>query len=362
MSKQEDTLNKIFEGMDVLNEETRAKLTKTFRNILDEAKVEQEKSIRAEMSERYAKDKKAIHSALEQFLEQELSGAVADFKSGIDEVDALKKQYTDKTVAVTTEAKKYVAARLGAIEKVIEGILRRELTELHESEKTNRRAYLNAITESKAKGEADYERFRAKGAAVLEHIVNTLVQGTLDELREDIKAAREADFGREMYETMYTTFRRQFFDSNKEFRALVDKVKVAEATSTAIKGKARAAVKEARERAQAAEGKAKRIQESVVRTRTINKMLSGLQGLTREKMKHLLEAAQTQNLPRTYRKFLPELLNEAKKGKNQTRRKKIEERVIELRTGGAKPLNEVNAPTEIDDEIVDIKRLAGMND
>ena len=161
---------------------------------------------------------------------------------------------------------------------------------------------------------------------------------------------------------MYTTFRRQFFDSNKEFRALVEKAKVAETTSTTIKAKARAAVKEARERAQAAEGKAKRIQESVVRTRTINKMLSGLQGVTREKMKHLLEAAQTQNLPRTYRKFLPELLNEAKKGKKQTRRTKIEERVVELRTGGTKPLNEANAPAEVDDEIVEIQRLAGMND
>jgi hypothetical protein len=362
MPKHEDTLKTIFEGMDVLNEETREKLTTTFQKVLDEAKVEQEKSIRAEMSERYSKDKKAIHSALEQFLEQELSGAVADFKSGIDEVDSLKKQYTDKTVAVTAEAKKYVAARLGAIEKVIEGILRRELTELHDSEKTNRRAYLNAITETKAKGEHNYERFRAKGAAVLEHIVNTLVQGTLDELREDIKAAREADFGREMYETMYTTFRRQFFDSNKEFRALVQKTNEAQAQAKAIKSKARAAVKEARERAQAAEGKAKRIQESVVRTRTINKMLSGLQGLTREKMKHLLEAAQTQNLPRTYRKFLPELLNEAKKGKKQTRRTKIEERVLELRTGGAKPLTETSNTPEIDDEIVEIQRLAGMKD
>ena len=358
----EDTLNTIFDGMDVLNEETRGKLTTTFKKVLDEAKVEQEKAIRAEMSERYSRDKKAIHAALEQFLEQELSGAVADFKSGIDEVDSLKKQYTDKTVAVTAEAKKYVAARLGAIEKVIEGILRRELTELHESEKTNRRAYLNAITEAKAKGEGDYERFRAKGAAVLEHIVNTLVQGTLDELREDIKAAREADFGREMYETMYTTFRRQFFDSNKEFRALTTKVTEAEATAKAIRAKARAAVKEATERAQAAEGKAKRIQESVVRTRTINKMLSGLQGVTREKMKHLLEAAQTQNLPRTYRKFLPELLNEAKQGKKHTRRAKIEERVVELRTGGQETLAEARGTTEEDDEIVNIKRLAGMND
>jgi hypothetical protein len=358
--KLEDTLKNIFEGMDVLDDTTKEKLTTTFAKVLEEAKVEQEKALRAEMAERYAQEKKAIHSAVEQFLEQELTADVSDFKKGIDEVDGMKKQYAEQIVAVKEQARTYVAQRFGALEQVIENVMSKELGELHESEKVNRRAYLNAITEASAKAEADKEAFRQKGAAVLENIVNVQVQGTLDELREDIKAAREADFGREIYETFMTTFRRQFFDSSKEFRAVTTQLKEAKATNDAVKDKAWKLVKEARVRAEAAEGKAKKIQESVVRTQAINKMLKPLSGNTRVKMKHILEATNTDRLATTYRKLLPEMLNEAKKSTTKTRSRKIEDTVVALKTGGQKTLTE--SKTADDDDIVEIQRLAGMND
>ena len=358
--KLEDTLKNIFEGMEVLDDATKEKLSATFAKVLEEAKVEQEKALRAEMVERYKQEKKAIHSAVEQFLEQELSEDVSDFKKGIDEVDGMKKQYAEKIVAVKEQARAYVAQRFGALEQVIENVLSRELGELHESEKVNRRAYLNAITESNAKAEADKEAFRQKGAAVLENIVNVQVQGTLDELREDIKAAREADFGREIYETFMTTFRRQFFDSSKEFRVVVEQLKAAKATTDTVKTKAWTLVKEARGRAEAAEGKAKKIQESVVRAQAISKMLSPLSGNTRTKMKHILEATNTDRLATTYRKLLPEMLNEAKRSTTKARNRKIEDTVVELKTGGQKTLTE--SKTADDDDIVEIKRLAGMND
>jgi hypothetical protein len=361
--KLEDTLKQIFEGMDVLDDTTKGRIATTFAKVLDEAKVEQEKALRVEMSERYAQEKKAIYSALEQFLEQELSTAVADFKQGIDEVDTMKKQYADKTVAVKEQARAYVATRLGAIDKVIEGILKRELSELHESEKVNRRAYLNAITESKAKAETDHNAFRTKAAAVLENIVNVQVQGTLDELRGDIKAARESDFGREIYETFMTTFRRQFFDSSKEFQVVTKQLAEAKATAQATKVKAGKLVKEARIRTKAAEGKTKRIEETVIRARAISKMLKPLSGQTHAKMKHILEATSTEKLAVTYKKLLPEMLNEAKRSTTKTRQRKIEETVVELKTGGRKTsLTENKAVTEDDDDIVDIKRLAGLND
>ena len=48
--KLENTLKTVFEGMDVLDDSTKEKLTTTFAKVLEEAKVEQEKTLRAEMS------------------------------------------------------------------------------------------------------------------------------------------------------------------------------------------------------------------------------------------------------------------------------------------------------------------------
>jgi truncated hemoglobin YjbI len=353
----EEILKKLVES-EVLNEETKEEVTKAFRKSLDEAKLEQEKSLRTEFAERYERDKKAIHTALEKFLEQELSEHVNEFREGIDEVNRLKKQYADKMVLVREQAQKFVSQRLGAVEKVIDGVLRKELTELHESEKVNRRAYVNAITEAKAKADADYNVFRKKGAAVLENIVNVQIQGTLDELREDIKAARQSDFGREIYESFMTTFRRQFFDSSKEFKKVVGELRQIKKELQESKKAYEKKIVEAQNRAKAAEVSSRKLQESVVRARTINKMLEGLTGKSREKMRHLLEATKTNDLQKTYKKFLPEIINESKVS-TKPRTKKVDEAVIELKTGGQRNLTEEKV--DDDDEILEIQQLAGVS-
>ncbi len=352
-------LKKLLES-EVFTPETRGKVATAFTEILEEAKAEQEKKIRAELAERYAQDKKSIHAALETFLEQELTEHINEFRNGVEEVNKLKGKYASKTVDVQEQAKVYVANRIFAIEKVFEGVLNKELSEFHESEKVNRRAYLRAITESKAGAETDRKTFKAKAAAVLENIVNVQIQGALDELREDIHAAREADFGREVFESFYTTFRRQFFNSSKEFKALTDKLEESQQHLAKVKTSAIKQIKEARTRAHTSEVGRKRVEESVARARKMAKLLEGLGGMRRAKMKTLLDASKTEDLGKTYKRFLPEILSE---GKKTSRKKKLEETVVELKTGGQRSKQEIiedKRSTEDDDEIAEIKRLSGI--
>ena len=341
----------------VLSAETREEVTKAFKQELAEAKVAQEKAIRKELSERYEQDKGAIHMALEQYLEQELAEHVKEFRQGIAEVEEMKKTYADKIVAVKTEAQKYVASRLGAVEKVLESILAKELKELHEDETANRRAYLKAISEAKAEAEAERNAFREKAAAVLENIINVQVESTLTELREDIKAAREADFGRELFEAFYTTFRRQFFNSNQEFRNLIEQRKTAVSEAKRVERDAKKKVDEARKYAKAAVLHAKKIDESHKRARIMAGLLGKLkEGPAREKMSTILEVTDTSKLVKTFKRFLPEILAEHKKAPERRRQRKIDEAAVEIRTGGKEPVME---SSDDDDEIAEIKRLAG---
>ncbi len=353
-------LKKLLES-EVFTSETREKVGTAFNELLEEAKAEQEKRIRAELAERYAKDKKSIHAALETFLEQELAEHITEFRNGVEEVNKLKGEYASKIVSVQEQAKAYVANRITSIEKVVEGVLGKELSELHESEKVNRRAYLRAITEAKAGAQADRKTFKAKAAAVLENIVNVQIQGALDELREDIHAAREADFGREVFESFYTTFRRQFFDSSKEFKALTSKLEESQQKLENVKASAIRQIKEARSKANKSEVGRKRVEESVARARKMAKLLDGLGGVKRAKMKTLLEASKTADLGKTYKRFLPDILSEDKK--TVSRRQKLEETVVELKTGGQRSKTELREDlrsSEDDEEIAEIKRLSGL--
>ena len=358
----EDILKKLLKN-EVFNEDTRKAVGEAFKTALKEAEVEQEKRIRADMAERFENEKKQIHAALEQFLETELTDHIAEFRNGVEEVNKLKGEYADKIVAVKEQAQSYVRNRLAAVEKVIESVLGKEISELHESEKTNRRAYLKAIGEAKAQLQADREAFRDKGAAVLEEIINVKFAGQLEELREDIKAAREADFGRELFETFQSQFRRQFFDSTKEFKHVTSKLKESQERLTKVKAAAKKRVVEAEDRARKAELARKRLQEGVERKVKIAKMLEGLTGKKRDKMRLMLESAKTENLVATYKRWLPEVLNEGKASVNTRKKQKLQEAVIELKTGGQstekKTLTEEQ--TEVDDDILEIRRLAGVD-
>ena len=354
----EEILKKLLSS-EVFTDGTREKVIEAFTEQLEQAKTEQEKAVRAELAERYEKDKKAIHAALEQYLDLRLTEHVKEFRSGVEEVSTLKSQYADKIVQVTEKAQDYVGQRLGAVEKVIEGVLQKELSEIHESEKTNRRAYLNAITEVRAKAAEERDAFRKKAAAVLENIINVQVQSKLDTLQEDIRAAREADFGREMYETMYTTFRRQFFNSSKEFKKLVGSLRKAKTELAEVQKVTTKRVKEAEGRAKAAEINSKRVQESVQRARTIGKMLSGLSGVSREKMKIILEATKTEGLRKAYKRVLPEILTENKKATPTSKKQKLEDTVVELQTGGRESVTE-GETDEFDEEIAEIVSRAGI--
>ncbi len=355
-----DQILKKLLGNELFNDETRKQISEAFTTLLDEAKVEQEKAIRAELAERYENDKKAIHKALETFLDQELAEHITEFRNGVESVNEMKKKYADKIVSVQENAKSYVKNRLTAVEQVIEAKISEELTELHESEKVNRRAYLKAITEAKAKSAQDREAFKSKAAAVLENIVNVQIQGALDELREDIKKAREIDFSRELFETFYTTFRRQFFNSSKEFKALVEDANASKAETARIKKIAENEVRKARKTANEAQAARKKIEESVHRSRTMAKLLEGLSGGKRQKMRVMLEATKTEDLKKTFKRFLPEILSEEKNTRTPKKRK-LEETIVELKTGGTgnkKPITEEK--DEFEDEILEIKRLGGV--
>lgn len=351
-----DAILKTLLSNKLFSEETKEEVVKAFKLALEEAKEAQEKAIRKELSERYEQDKGAIHMALEQYLEQELSEHVKEFRRGITEVEQMKKTYADKIVEVKSAAKKYVSSRLGAVEKVLESILAKELKEVHEDEVANRRAYLKAITEAKAGAEAERTKFRETAAAVLENIVNVQVESTLTELREDIKAARESDFGRELFESFYTTFRRQFFNSSTEFRNLVEQKKKADSEATRVKRVAKKKVAEAKKHATAAVLHAKKITEAHQRAKTMATLLGRLKGPAREKMHTILDVTETTKLERTFKKFLPELLAEHRKSPEKRRQRKIDEAALELRTGGKAPIVEAE---EDDDEILEIKRRAG---
>lgn len=354
----DDILKKLVKE-NVLNEETKDAIKASFSKSLDEAKAAQEKKIRAEFAEQYDKDKAAMHEAFGQFLEQEMKEHVSELREGIEQVNEMKLELARKHSKIKESAQEYVKKRLGAMEKVIEGVLKDELSGVHEDVVTMRRAYLNKMNEGEARVEQEREKFRKKASAFLENVINVRVNEALDELKEDIVAARQADFGREIYESFHAAFRRQFFNASGEFRDLTKRLKESEARSKKLEEAAKKKLRESAEARKLAEAKARKLEETMVRKQKMDRLLSGLNGDARRTMKSLLETTKTADLEKQFRKFIPEVVKESKKGQTTPKRRKLEETAVELKTGGKENLKEANPIDEFDDEIAEIRRRAG---
>lgn len=350
----EEMLKKLL-ASDVLAEDTKVALEEGFKKIIAEAEKKAEDRVRAELSERFEKDKEAMAIALEQYLEQGLEREIREFREGMSQVDALKAQYAEAIAGLKGKAQKYIVTRLTAMEAKMDEVLRAEIAELHEDMKVNRKAYLQAIAEVKANAEAQEIAFKQKAAKVLENIIDVKLAKEISDLREDIQAAKKTHFEGQIFEAFSALFRRQFFDTNKEFKSLVAKLTEAETRVAQVEETAKKKIAEANTKLKQVSTEKAKLEESVVRQQKMSKLLGNLTGAPRTKMKALLEATSTANLESTYKKFVGDVLNESAAPTKQTR--KIDEAVVELRTGTPKVLVET---TEDDDEIVELMRRAGV--
>jgi hypothetical protein len=345
-----------------LDEAVKTRLKESWEAALADAKVAQESELRGDMEARYETDLEKIHEAFKIYLEQRLQPHVKELQEGVEAVEGMKTRYAQKTAKIKENAQTYVKRRLGAIEQVIEARIKAELSELHEDVVANRRAVLQTITEKRAELDAEKIKFRAKAAAVLENIINVKVPKQLEPLREDIIAARQDNFGREIFETFATMFRRQFFDTSTEFKKLTAQNAALAEQTAAVKQSAVKQIKESREKAAAATAAYSKLNESVTRQKAMTRLLKPLTGAPREQMRTLLEATKTEKLDATFRKALPQLVREARvptaPAAKPGPRAVAKPRDMEFR-GGPVRIDEANAYDPFDEEVQDIRRLAG---
>ncbi len=337
-----DELLKKILGSELLNEETRKEVAATFKKVLEEAKAEQDKAIRAEYAERYERDKVKIAEAVEPVEEQRL-------------------KYVNAQASLKEQARKVVQNKIALLVKVTERAMAKEIKELHDEMTTNRKAVLKTITETKARAEAERGAFKVKAAKVLEHIMKVKMEREFGQLREDIKIAKENDFGRRIYEAFMSEARRSFFNSSKEHKALLGKISEQEtAHKTAIADLTKK-LGAATTQVEAVTKNAKKLQESVARSQTMNKLLATVPaGTAREKMKLILEATSTANLDGTFKKYASQVLAEGRRSASPVE-KKLNNLAIELRTGNAKnTLTESANSVEDDDEIINLRRRAAI--
>jgi hypothetical protein len=191
------------------------------------------------------------------------------------------------------------------LEQFIVHALAREIKEFAQDKQAVVEAKVKLVAEGRKQLEALKAKFVTESAKRMNESVSKHLKGELGQLKEDIKTARENDFGRKIFESFASEFSTTYLQEKAETRKLYNQLmqkdeQLAESIKTLTNAKKLIESKEREVRI---------IKESTSRQKTMDELLSPLNQEKATIMRDLLEGVQTPRLQAAFEKYLPAVLN-----------------------------------------------------
>ena len=352
---------------DLINEETRSEISEAWEAKMTEAREQVRAELREEFAQRYEHDKTVMVEALDKMVTE---GLVSEIQAVAAEKQALAEDRVRFQAKIKESATKFndfmvtkLAEEIGELrkdrrthnegleklEKFVVRALAEEIMEFAQDKQDVVETKVRLVRDARDTLENLKARFVTESANKMSQAVSRHLKAELSQLHEDIKIARENNFGRKIFEAYAAEFGSTHLNENTEVRRLRQEIsakdqQLAEATRSA---------EDARVVVESKEREIRMIKESNERESTMEELLAPLNEEKREIMKNLLESVQTQRLKGAFEKYLPAVLAEGKTAKAR--------QVIAESHRAVTGDKNVKVHEEEDrSNVIDIKRLAGL--
>ena len=350
----------------LINEDVSQELNEAWESKLNEARELVRSELREEFAQRYEHDKTVMVEALDKMVTEGLAAEIAQVaaeKQALTE-DRVRFQHKMKEsaqkfngfmvsklaeeIGELRKDRKMHTEGVSKLENFVVQALAREITEFAKDKRDVVETKVRLVREARGKLEQLKGRFVKESAHKMSQAVSRHLKAELNQLQEDIKVARENNFGRRIFEAYASEFGATHLNEKAEVRKLHDVIaekdqklrKAIDITRTAK------AVVESKER------ELRMIKESNERESTMDELLRPLNREKQEVMRNLLESVQTPRLKNAFEKYLPAVLED----RSVKARKVIAESVTSV-TG-----DKTTVPSVSEDRsnVIDLKRLAGL--
>ena len=353
---------------DLITEETRMEISEAWEAKMTEAREQVRAELREEFAHRYEHDKTVMVEALDRMVTEGLAAeiqAVQAEKAQLVE-DRVKFQGKMKESAgkfnnflVTKLAEEIGELRkdrkahnegLEKLEGFIVHALAREIQEFAQDKREVVETKVRLVREARSKLESLKAKFIKESASKMGQAVSKHLKAELSQLHEDIKIARENNFGRRIFEAYAAEFGATHLNEKAEVRKLHDMIahkdkKLSEAIKLSETAKVLVETKEREIRM---------IKESNERESTMDLLLAPLNKEKQDVMRNLLESVQTSRLKNAFEKYLPAVLED-----RSMRAHKVITESVSVATGD-KSVRTPEEHTEAESNVIDLKRLAGI--
>jgi hypothetical protein len=354
---------------ELINEEAQQQISEAWEAKLNEAREEVRAELREEFAQRYEHDKTVMVEALDRMVTEGLQAEIEAVKAEKQSLAEDRVKFQAKMKESSTKFNDFMVTKLaeeiGELRKdrkmhsegiaKLEGFvvhaLAREIQEFAQDKQDVVNTKVRLVREARKQLETLKSKFVTESAKKMSNAVSTHLKAELSQLKEDIKVARENNFGRRIFEAYASEFGATHLNEKQEVRKLHDTIaqkdqKLAEAIKLSEKAKV---LVESKER------EIRMIKESNERESAMEELLAPLNEEKREVMKNLLESVQTKRLASAFEKYLPAVLED----RSAKARKVIAESLSEA-TGDKSARSPDAGQVEQESNVIDLKRLAGL--
>ena len=360
-----DALKTLFEN-DVVTEEVRAQIEEAWEGKIRENKQAVTAELREEFAQKYEHDKATMVEATDTMLNDRLASEIAEFAEDRKQLAEAKAKYAvklkensdlmkafvmdqlGKEVTELHEDQKKMATNFAKLEEFVVEALSKEIAEFYEDKKDLAETKVRLVREAKKHFNKVKTQFIEKSAKLVSETVSKHLNKEITALKEDINVARENDFRRKLFESFASEYANSYLNEKSETSKLLKIVDLKEKQIEEAKAEASKAL----EQAEAKATEIKRINEAAERNKVINGLIEPLSKDQREIMTDLLESVQTPKLDSAFNKYLPAVID----GNAPVKKKATLNEAKEV-TGN----RETNVSSKADENVVDIRRLAGLN-
>lgn len=356
----------------LINEDIGLQLNEAWEIKLNEARQQVRAELHEEFAQRYEHDRSVMVEALDKMMAENLSEEIREF---VDERKAMNEDRVQAKLKLRENATKFndfMVTKLAEeirelrsdrkvqmenqqkLEQFVVHALSREIKEFSQDRQAVVEAKVKLVAEGRKQLEALKAKFIAESAKKLSSAVAGQLKGELSQLKEDIKIARQNNFGRKIFESFASEFSVTYLNDKAETRKVMNVLaakerQLAEATSKLAQA---TKIVESKDR------EVRIIKESSQREKTMGQLLSTLNAEKAEVMGALLESVQTPKLENAFNKYLPAVLNTG--SDIAPKKKALTESIIAEATGDKTAKTTVEVDLTETDNVIDLKRLAGL--
>ena len=303
--------------------------------------------------------------AINSFVAKQLNEEIAEFVNDRKQLKVQRKQMAQELVSIRENTSLEYTQRVRKLEEFVLKQLSEEIAEFHGDKKALVEQRVKLAQEGRKRIEETRTQFISRAKNLVESTLDTVIRDELSQWRDDIKVARENNFGRKIFEAYAGEYMNSYLAEHSEVRKLTRQL-----TETQARLDSTMRVVDRQKQAQTrlvedAQSKIRAAQDRAARMEVMQEIMAPLGREKRSVMEDLLKDIRTSNLREAFNRYLPTVMqgNVAHAGTaNQAGKRALSENKQSVGvTGNRTNKLAETVSEETRDDLGQILYLAGIN-